>query len=154
MKKICLEQKGHPPLNPRVPWKRQRFTHFPTKHNKLFKLQKVDSARRVTHLVQSPFYNARVSLLAGPTFFRKHFARFPFNKNSCLKFRKIHVPSGTVHSSCTDQTKAVGSLVIVLVSRIQMIGPGENNFVKWKGTFRSYRPDQIRREFKFSDTKL
>ena len=54
------------------------------------------------------------------------------------------MPSGTVHSSCTDQTKAIGSLVIVLVSRIQMIGLGENNFVKWKGTFRSDRPDQIR----------
>ena len=97
----------------------------------------------MTHLVQSPFCNARVSLLAGPTFLRKHFARFPINKNSCLKFRKIHVRSVTVHSSCTDQTKATGSLVIVLVGRIQMIGPGENNFVKWKGTFRSDRPDQI-----------
>ena len=54
------------------------------------------------------------------------------------------MPSGTVHSSCTDKTKAIGSLVIVLVSRIQVIGPGENNFVKWKGTFRSDRPDQVR----------
>ena len=42
-----------------------------------------------------------------------------------------------VHSSCTEQTKATASLVIVLVSRIQISGPGENNFVKWKGTFRS-----------------
>ena len=134
---------GSPAAESQLPWKRQRFTHFLTKHGKLFKLQKVGSARRVTHLVQSPFYNARVSLLAGPTFLRKHFARFPFNKNSCLKFRKIHVPSGTVHSSCADQTKATGSLVIVLVGRIQLIGPGENNFVKWKGTFWSDRPDQI-----------
>ena len=54
------------------------------------------------------------------------------------------MPSGTVHSSCTDQTKATESLVIVLVSRIQISGPGENNFVKWKGTFRSDRPDQFR----------
>ena len=30
------------------------------------------------------------------------------------------------------------------VSRIQIIGPGENNFVKWKETFRSDRLDQIR----------
>ena len=51
--------------------------------------------------------------------------------------------NGTVHYSCTDQTKATASLVIVLVSRIKMSGPGENNFVKWKGTFRSDRPDQI-----------
>ena len=54
------------------------------------------------------------------------------------------MPSGTVHSSCTDQTKATASLVIVLVSRIQISGPGENNFVKWKETFRSDRLDQIR----------
>ena len=32
----------------------------------------------------------------------------------------------------------------MLVSRIQIIGPGENNFVKWKETFRSDRLDQIR----------
>ena len=41
-------------------------------------------------------------------------------------------------------TKATAILVIVLVSRIQIIGPGENNFVKWKETFRSDRLDQIR----------
>ena len=32
----------------------------------------------------------------------------------------------------------------MLVSRIQIIGPRENNFVKWKETFRSDRLDQIR----------
>ena len=32
----------------------------------------------------------------------------------------------------------------MLVSRIQIIGPSENNFVKWKETFRSDRLDQIR----------
>ena len=32
----------------------------------------------------------------------------------------------------------------MLVSRIQIIGPGENNFVKWKEIFRSDRLDQIR----------
>ena len=42
------------------------------------------------------------------------------------------MPSGTVQSG-TDQTKATASLVIVLVSRIQISIPGENNFVKWKG---------------------
>ena len=30
------------------------------------------------------------------------------------------------------------------VSSIQISGSGENNFVKWKGTFRSDRLDQIR----------
>ena len=32
----------------------------------------------------------------------------------------------------------------MFVSRIQIIGPGENNFVKWKETFRSDRLDKIR----------
>ena len=49
-----------------------------------------------------------------------------------------------LHSSCRDQTKAISSLVVVLVSRIQIIGLGENNFVKWKETFWSDRLDQIR----------
>ena len=31
-------------------------------------------------------------------------------------------------------------LVIVLVSRVQKSSTGDNNFVKWKGTFRSDRP--------------
>ena len=66
--------------------------------------------------------------------------RFPFNKNSCLKFRQFHVPSGTSHSGCTDPTQAAARLVIVLVSRIQKSGTRNNNFVKWKGTFRSDRP--------------
>ena len=44
--------------------------------------------------------------------------RFPFNKNSGVKFWKFHVPSGTVHSGCTDQTQATTHLVIVVVSRM------------------------------------
>ena len=32
--------------------------------------------------------------------------RFPFNKNSGLKFRKLHVLNGTVHSGFTDLTQA------------------------------------------------
>ena len=32
--------------------------------------------------------------------------RFPFKKNSGLKFRKLHVPNGTVHSYCTDTPNA------------------------------------------------
>ena len=64
---------------PELPWKRQRFTHFFTKHGQPFKLQKVGSAGRLTHLVQSPFCNGRVSLLVGPTFLHKHFTRFSEN---------------------------------------------------------------------------
>ena len=41
------------------------------------------------------------------------------------------MPSGTVHSSCTDPTEATKHLVIVLVSKIQKSGTGDNNFVKW-----------------------
>ena len=41
----------------------------------------------------------------------------------------------------TDPSQATARLVIVLVSRIQKDGTaGNNNFVKWKGTFRSDRP--------------
>ena len=66
--------------------------------------------------------------------------RLPFNKNSGLKFRKFHVPNGTVHSGCTDPTQTSPRLGIVRVSRIQKSGTGDNNFVKWKGTFRSNQP--------------
>ena len=66
--------------------------------------------------------------------------RFPFSKNSCLKFQKFHAPNGTVHFACTDPTQADARSVIVLVSRRQKIDTGDNNFVKWKGTFRSDRP--------------
>ena len=62
---------------------------------------------------------------------------FPFNKNSSFKFRKFRVLHGTVHSGCTDPIQATIRLVIILVSRIQKSGTGDNNFVKRKGTFRS-----------------
>ena len=42
-------------------------------------LPKVVSAGRLTHLVQSPFCNGRVRLLAGPTILQKHFTRFSEN---------------------------------------------------------------------------
>ena len=51
---------------------------------------------------------------------------FPFNKKSSLKFQKFHVPSGTVHSGCTDQTQATAHLVIVLVSRMLKSSTGDN----------------------------
>ena len=74
---------------------------------------------------------------------KTYYGRFGFNKNSALKFRKFHVPNGTVHSDCTDPTQATASLVIVLVSRMQKRGAGDNNFVKLKGTFRSDRRNDL-----------
>ena len=70
---------------------------------------------------------------------KTYYGRFGFNKNSALKFRKFHVPNGTVHSDCTDPTQATARLVIVLVSRMQKMGAEVTNFVKLKGTFRSDR---------------
>ena len=53
------------------------------------------------------------------------------NKNSGMKFRQFLVPNGTAHSGCTDPTQANGRLVIVLVvvvvSRMQKSGTGDNN---------------------------
>ena len=51
--------------------------------------------------------------------------RFPFNKNFGLKFQKFQVPSRAVHSGWTDPTQATARLVIVLVSRIQKSGSGQ-----------------------------
>ena len=68
------------------------------------------------------------------------FVGFPFNRNFGLKFRKLHALNETVHSGCTDLTQATARLVIVLESRIQRaVLPGDNNFVKRKGIFRSDR---------------
>ena len=49
------------------------------------------------------------------------------------------MPSGAVHSGYTDPTQATARLVILLASRIQKSDTGDNNFVKWKGTFVSNR---------------
>ena len=50
------------------------------------------------------------------------------------------MPNGTVHSDCTDPTQATARLVIVLISKMQKSSSGDNDYVKWKGTFRSDRP--------------
>ena len=71
-----------------------------------------------------------------------HLAKIP------AEISKFHVPNKTLHSSYTDPTQATTRLVIVLVSRIQKSGTGENNFVKWKGTFRSNRPKEMTRPVK------
>ena len=61
--------------------------------------------------------------------------RFPFNKNSGSKFRKFHLPNGTVHSGCPDPTQATTRLVIALVSRVQKSGTGDNILSNGKGHF-------------------
>ena len=65
---------------------------------------------------------------------------FHWTKHSSFKFWKFHLPNRTVHSGCTDPTEATTRLVIILVSRIQKSSTGNNNFVKWKGAFRSDWP--------------
>ena len=67
-------------------------------------------------------------------------------KNPGLKFRKFHMPTGTVHSCCVDPTQATARLVIVPVSSIHKSGTGDNNFVKWKDI--SVRPTEITRPIK------
>ena len=53
------------------------------------------------------------------------------------------MPNGTAQSGCTGLTQATAHLVIVLISRIQKSGNGDNNFVKWKGKIRpTDRKDQ------------
>ena len=52
-------------------------------------------------------------------FFHIILGRFPFNKNSGLKFRKLHVLNGTVHSGCTDPTQATVHFVIVASQHTQ-----------------------------------
>ena len=66
--------------------------------------------------------------------------RFPFNISEISQWNDTF--------RCTDPTQATARLVIVLVSRIQKSGTGDNNFVKWKGTFRSDRPTEMTRPVK------
>ena len=69
---------------------------------------------------------------------RSHCQKYDFIMLVKKKNRKCYVSNGTVHSGCTDPTQSTARL-IVLVRRIQNSGTGDNNFVKWKGTFRSDR---------------
>ena len=46
------------------------------------------------------------------------FGRFPFHKNSGLKFRKLHVRNGTVHSGCRTRPKPPRVLVLWPRSRL------------------------------------
>ena len=73
---------------------------------------------------------------------------FSIQQKFQFEISEIHEPNGSVHSACTDPTQATARLVIVLVARIQCSSTGDNNFVKWKGTFRSNRrkwPDRWKR---------
>ena len=61
MEKSCRGWKGHSPT--------RATQHFLTNlANHLLEKQKVGSAARVTRLAGSPFFDGRVTLLAGPTF--------------------------------------------------------------------------------------
>ena len=51
--------------------------------------------------------------------------RFPFNKNSGLKFRKLHVLDGTVHSGCADLTQATVRFVVVASQHTHNYAPKE-----------------------------
>ena len=54
---------------PELPWASQLFLYFLTKLGEpSTEKQKIGSAGRVTRLAGSPFFNGRVTLLAGPTF--------------------------------------------------------------------------------------
>ena len=53
-----------------------------------------------------------------------------------MKIRTFHEPDGTVHSGCTDPTQATRAFGYCNCSRTQRSGTVDNNFVKWKGTFR------------------
>ena len=74
MPKIC-PAKGHSPVHPSYPGGEgggegtsQRFPHFLTKMaNCLHEKQKFGSAKRVTRLAGSLFFDSLVTLLAGPT---------------------------------------------------------------------------------------
>ena len=142
MKKICLEQKGHPPIWASL--KEATFHTFPYwKHGEPFKLQKVGSARRVTHFVQSPSCNGRVSLLAGPTFLRGTLHAFHWTKIPVLNFGKTTCPvEGTFQLQRPNQSHREFGYRAWKQDTDHW--SWENNFLKWKETFRSDRLDQIR----------
>ena len=97
-------------------------------------MQKVGSAGRLTHFVQSPFCNGRVRLLAGSTFLHiKHFTRFSENPRAEWNGTfQLHRPNKShrefSYRACKQDTDQ----------------RSWGNFVKWKETFRSDRPDQFR----------
>ena len=72
---------------------------------------------------------------------KTYYGRFRLKQNSALKFRKFHVPNGTVHSECTDPTRATARLVIVLVSRK---GTFRSDLQRWSPIFRRTEPKYSR----------
>ena len=62
------------------------------------------------------------------------------------------MPNRTVHSGCIHPTQATALLVIVLVSRIQKSGTGDNNFVKWKRAILPWVPEAFHARFPDSET--
>ena len=82
----------------------------------------------------------------------------PFNKNSGLKFRKFHVPNGTVHSGCTAPTQAgykravLGTTILsnkmerdISVRPTEITGPVKvDHLQSWSRTFRSDQIEMVR----------
>ena len=82
----------------------------------------------------------------------------PFNKNSSLKFRKFHVPTGTAHSGCTAPTQAgykrgvLGTTILsnimardISVRPTEITGPVKVDHLQgWSRTFRSDQIEMVR----------
>ena len=82
----------------------------------------------------------------------------PFNKNSGLKFRKFHVPTGTAHSGCTAPTQAgykrgvLGTTILsnimardISVRPTEITGPVKVDHLQgWSRTFRSDQIEMVR----------
>ena len=57
--------------------------------------------------------NGSTHIILIPTILpQRNLRRFPFNENSGFKFRKFHMPYGTVVSGCTYPTQSIARLVI------------------------------------------
>ena len=82
----------------------------------------------------------------------------PSNKNSGLKFRKFHVPTGTAHSGCTAPTQAgykrgvLGTTILsnimardISVRPTEITGPVKVDHLQgWSRTFRSDQIEMVR----------
>ena len=81
--------------------------------------------------------NVHVNLLSFCLKYKVHLRNthrvLPIEQKFWFEILEIPHSRSTVHSGCTDLTRATVHLVIVLVSRIQKNGTGNNNFSNRKG---------------------
>ena len=97
-----------------IQWQRQCLMYKP--HRKPWPKSKTSSiSKQSPSSLHHTFLLGRASFTAQPlsALDQRRQGRFPFNKNSALKFPKLHVLNGTVHSGCTDPTQATARFVIV-----------------------------------------